>query len=58
MLRKHRARRSDDEDTELEETLIEEMDSMPDPQADQASDPRWDELRKLKDNADGGDSDE
>ena len=55
MLRKHRARRTDDEDAELEETLIEEMDSMP----DQPSDPRWDELRKLKgSDSDGGDSDE
>lgn len=59
MLRKHRARRTDDEDAELEETLIEEMDSMPDQPSDQPSDPRWDELRKLKgSDSDGGDSDE
>ena len=59
MLRKHRARRTDDEDAELEETLIEEMDSMPDRPSDQPSDPRWDELRKLKgSDSDGGDSDE
>lgn len=52
MLKKHRARRSDDEDTELEDSLIEEMDSMPDPADDQPADPRWDGLKKLKDGDD------
>ena len=52
ILRKHRARR-DDEDAELEETLIDEMESMDtdsDPGSDTATDPRWDELKKLTDN--------
>ena len=52
ILRKHRASRSDDEDTELEEALIDEMDTMDTaPEADAASttDPRWDALKKLSD---------
>ncbi len=45
LLKKHRATASD-EDAELENELIEEMDSMP----DSGADPRWDALRKLSDN--------
>ena len=51
MLKKHRAteRGTADEDAELEETLIEEMDSMEsaDTAQEPATDPRWDALRKL-----------
>lgn len=46
MLKKHRARRPEDEDAELEETLIEEMDSM-DPADEQPTDPRWDALKNI-----------
>ena len=60
MLKKHRAteRGTADEDAELEETLIEEMDSMDSSEAAQepATDPRWDALRKL--GSDPGQSDE
>lgn len=53
MLRKHRAApAADSEEAELEDTLIEEMDTM-EPAADDAgapTDPRWDELKKLTDN--------
>lgn len=44
-LRKHRATSSADPDAELEETLIDEMESMPD--NDGATDPRWDALKGL-----------
>ena len=49
MLRKHRARRGDD-DAELENELIDEIDNI-DAQSSAAgnSDPRWDALRKLSD---------
>lgn len=49
VLRKHRAHAPGDEDTELEEQLIDEMDSMEsEPQADAApTDPRWDALKGL-----------
>lgn len=52
MLRKHRAHRPDDEDTQLEDDLIDEIDSidnntLPD---NTPVDPRWDGLRKLADN--------
>ena len=47
MLKKHRAT-TDGEDSELEDQLIEEMDSMEDSQpAQETTDPRWDALRKL-----------
>lgn len=46
MLKKHRARRPDDEDAELEETLIDEMDSMDTPD-EQMTDPRWDALKNI-----------
>ena len=48
ILRKHRAHQPGDEDTELEDQLIDEMDtdiSTP----DAAADPRWDKLRELND---------
>lgn len=56
LLRKHRAVK-DDEDAELAETLIEEMDSMPEsqddePQSRQATDPRWDGLKKIAQDSD------
>ena len=47
MLKKHRAT-TDGEDSELEDQLIEEMDSMEDSQpAQETTDPRWYALRKL-----------
>lgn len=46
MLRKHRAGHRDDEDAELEDQLIDEMDSV-DSGASSPSDPRWDALRGL-----------
>ena len=47
MLKNHRAT-TDGEDSELEDQLIEEMDSMEDSQpAQETTDPRWDALRKL-----------
>lgn len=46
VLKKHRARTTDG-DTELEDTLIDEMDSM---DADAPTDPRWDALRGLGSN--------
>lgn len=53
MLKKHRATAPGD-DTELEDSLIDEMDNI-DAEAERnepASDPRWDALRKLSDNGD------
>ena len=52
MLKKHRARPADD-DSELEDELIEEMDSMDasDP-AEQPTDPRWDALKGLASSTD------
>ncbi len=48
MLKKHRAHRPDDEDAELEDTLIDEMDSM-DTGSTEATptDPRWDALKGI-----------
>ncbi len=48
LLKKHRAT-TGDEDAELENELIDEIDSMPDSSDDTPSDPRWDALRKLSD---------
>lgn len=53
LLRKHRSvNKSDDEDTELMDNLMDEMDSMestaPDEPAETSTDPRWDGLRKLR----------
>ncbi len=50
MLKKHRAHRPDDEDAELEDSLIDEMDSMDSEPA--PTDPRWDGLKNL-----GGEND-
>lgn len=51
LLRKHRARKEGDEDTELEDQLIDEMDSMDSAPVDDApADPRWNDLKKLTDN--------
>lgn len=47
ILRKHRARRPGDEDAEMEENLIDEMETM---DSDAPADPRWDSLRKLSGN--------
>jgi len=54
LLKKHRVSDASDPDAELEEQLIDEMDAMPDVPAagSQATDPRWDALRGLADNAD------
>lgn len=49
MLKKHRATTADDEDSELEEQLIDEMDNMDENQEQAPSDPRWDALRKFSD---------
>ena len=47
MLKKHRAHQSGDEDTELEDTLIDEMETMDSNEPEAATDPRWDQLKKL-----------
>ena len=50
LLKKHRARTPDDPDAELEEELMDEMDSMPDDTSSsqqQSTDPRWDKLKEL-----------
>ena len=53
LLKKHRAVAANDADAELEDELIEEMDSMPEPSDDSRdedapSDPRWDKLKDLQ----------
>lgn len=53
ILRKHRATTPMDEDAELEDQLIDEMDSMPDgdePVNETPTDPRWNKLKDLTDN--------
>ncbi len=50
ILKKHRARTADDEDSELEDQLIEEMDKDMSIDDGGATDPRWDALKKLTDN--------
>lgn len=54
ILRKHRAHRSDDEDTELEDQLMDEMESDQSLQAGDdngsATDPRWDKLKDFSEN--------
>ncbi|MDE6277906.1 MAG: DUF177 domain-containing protein [Muribaculaceae bacterium] len=47
MLKKHRATVVGDEDAELEEALIDEMDSLTPDGGAPGADPRWDALRKL-----------
>lgn len=47
MLKKHRAHRPDDEDAELEDSLIEEMETMESGDQPQATDPRWDALKNI-----------
>lgn len=50
LLKKHRARSADDEDAELEDSLIEEMDDMDissDSPSDAPVDPRWDKLKDI-----------
>lgn len=52
---KHRATDASDPDSELEDQLIDEMDSMPDTAdgaAQTSTDPRWDALKGLQ--PDGG----
>lgn len=51
LLKKHRAT-AGDEDAELENELIDEIDTLPDSSDDAPTDPRWDALRKLSDNDD------
>lgn len=46
MLKKHRAQNADDEDAALEESLMDEIDSM-DTASEQRTDPRWDALKNL-----------
>lgn len=56
LLKKHRATDASDPDSELEDQLIDEMDSMPDTAdgaAQASTDPRWDALKGLQ--PDGGD---
>ena len=50
VLRKHRAHRVGDEDADLEDQLMDEMETMDDGGApsEQPTDPRWDGLKKLK----------
>lgn len=52
LLKKHRATDASDPDSELEDQLIDEMDSMPDSTADSGAsaptDPRWDALKGLQ----------
>lgn len=51
LLRKHRATKTgDDDDDELTERLIDEMDSMEPDSETQATDPRWDGLKKIAGN--------
>lgn len=51
LLKKHRAT-AGDEDAELENELIDEIDTLPDSGDEAPTDPRWDALRKLSDNDD------
>lgn len=51
LLKKHRAT-AGDEDSELENELIDEIDTLPDNGGEASADPRWDALRKLSDNED------
>ena len=52
LLKKHRAQASDDPDAELEDELIDEIDSMAgtqdQPAGSSESDPRWDKLKELQ----------
>lgn len=51
LLKKHRAHTPDDPDAELEDELIDEMDSMPSqPESTEAeeTDPRWDKLKEIQ----------
>ncbi|MDE5687146.1 MAG: DUF177 domain-containing protein [Paramuribaculum sp.] len=48
MLKKHRAAAVSDEDAELEEQLIDEIDTM-EAEEPQRTDPRWDKLKDFKD---------
>lgn len=52
MLKKHRSNAADPEEAQLQESLIDEMESMPDEPIDDssASDPRWDALKGLSSN--------
>lgn len=54
MLKKHRAGGVSDEDADLQNQLIEEMDSMDDA-AEQRTDPRWDALKGIAGNNDSND---
>lgn len=47
LLRKHRAATPGDEDSELENSLIDEMDTMTDDESSTPTDPRWDKLKDL-----------
>lgn len=56
MLKKHRATATDEEEAELEERLIEEIDTIPVDNDNQPTDPRWDQLKKLAGNDDANNS--
>lgn len=56
MLKKHRATAADEEEAELEERLIEEIDSIPVDNDTQPTDPRWDQLKKLTGNDEANNS--
>ena len=51
MLRKHRAHRPGDEDAELEDNLIDEMETMDTERDEPPVDPRWDGLKALSSDA-------
>lgn len=51
MLRKHRAHRPGDEDAELEDNLIDEMETMDTERDEPPADPRWDGLKALSSDA-------
>lgn len=56
MLRKHRAHKAGDEDTSLEESLMEEMEVMDaQPEPEPPTDPRWDGLKGLASTSDDTD---
>lgn len=52
MLKKHRSNAIDPEDAQLQESLIDEMEAMPDEPVDEPTDPRWDALKGLSSNPD------
>lgn len=49
ILKKHRAHRPDDEDADLEDSLIDEIDNIDQQEQQSPTDPRWDGLKGLAD---------